>query len=86
MAGDGILKYTPPSSPNRENSSVHTIDPTTLTQVRLYTFVGAEVRYGNSVFTPYSDPFATLTLKQEDAHDDIFEEIDDYPSNPIPPS
>ncbi|GAA0170036.1 hypothetical protein LIER_24386 [Lithospermum erythrorhizon] len=85
MAGGGILKNTPPSSPNRENSPIHTVDANKLNQVRLYTSVGAEVRIENLDFTPYSDPFATVALKQEETHDDIFEEIDNYPSNRIAP-
>ncbi|GAA0174506.1 hypothetical protein LIER_41729 [Lithospermum erythrorhizon] len=41
----------------------------------------ADVQYGNLIFTPYFDPFATVALKQEETHGDIFEEIDNYPSN-----
>ncbi|GAA0154418.1 hypothetical protein LIER_12407 [Lithospermum erythrorhizon] len=44
------------------------------------------VRYENLVFTPYSDLFAAVTLKQEDTHSDIFEEIDDYPLNTLAPT
>ncbi|GAA0157070.1 hypothetical protein LIER_14414 [Lithospermum erythrorhizon] len=51
MADSGILKDTPPSSPNRENSLVHMID--------------------------------VSTRNQEERHDDIFEKIDNYPSNTL---
>ncbi|GAA0142037.1 hypothetical protein LIER_35505 [Lithospermum erythrorhizon] len=83
LTGGGILKDTPRSSPNRENSLLHMIDASTLHQVRLYTSVGAKVRVENLVFTPYSDPFAPLVLKQEETHDDVIEEIDNYPSNAL---
>ncbi|GAA0153261.1 hypothetical protein LIER_11545 [Lithospermum erythrorhizon] len=86
MADGLILKDTPHSSPNRENSPVHMIDASTLNQVRLYTSVGAKVRVENLAFTPYSDPFAVVVLKQEERHDDIFEEIDNYPSNTFAPT
>ncbi|GAA0173285.1 hypothetical protein LIER_26937 [Lithospermum erythrorhizon] len=54
MAGGGILKYTPHSSPNSENSPLHVIDAD--------------------------------TLHQEETWDDVFEEIDNYPSNTLPSS
>ncbi|GAA0167017.1 hypothetical protein LIER_22045 [Lithospermum erythrorhizon] len=53
MAGGGILKDTPPSLPNRDNSPVHTIDAN--------------------------------TLSQEETQDDIFEEIDNFPSQTLAP-
>ncbi|GAA0158104.1 hypothetical protein LIER_15214 [Lithospermum erythrorhizon] len=56
-----------------------------LSQVRLYTFVGAEIKYGNLIFPPHSDPFETIFLKQEQTQDDIFAKIDNYPSNPLDP-
>ncbi|GAA0159685.1 hypothetical protein LIER_16403 [Lithospermum erythrorhizon] len=49
--------------------------------VRLYTSVGTEVQYGDLVFTPYLNPFANVLLKQEEANDNIYREIDDYPAN-----
>ncbi|GAA0153590.1 hypothetical protein LIER_37702 [Lithospermum erythrorhizon] len=84
MTGDGILKDTPLSSPTREPSPVRVIDTTTLNRVRIYTSVGAEVIYGGLLFTPYQDPFANVALKQE-ANDDIFRKIDDYPADPVAP-
>ncbi|GAA0162255.1 hypothetical protein LIER_39380 [Lithospermum erythrorhizon] len=83
MAGGGILKDTSPLSPIRGNSPVTIIDAATLTQVRLYTSVGAEINYGDLLFTPNQDPFAQLDVKQK-AHDgDVFSEIDEYPANHI---
>ncbi|GAA0152094.1 hypothetical protein LIER_37419 [Lithospermum erythrorhizon] len=78
-------KRHPPPSPTRENSATVVVDAGTLNQVRFYTSVGAEVRYGNLLFTPYFDPFATVVLKQEATHGDIFQEIDNYPSNTLAP-
>ncbi|GAA0186840.1 hypothetical protein LIER_34128 [Lithospermum erythrorhizon] len=54
MAGSGILRDTHSSSPNRENSPVHTID--------------------------------VNTLSQEETQDDIFQEIDNFPSDTLAPT
>ncbi|GAA0175031.1 hypothetical protein LIER_28289 [Lithospermum erythrorhizon] len=62
------------------------IDAITLHQVRLYTLVGAEVQYGDLVFTPYQDPFAYVPLKHEEVNDDVFTEIDEYPASQTTPT
>ncbi|GAA0158560.1 hypothetical protein LIER_38683 [Lithospermum erythrorhizon] len=59
------------------------LDATTLAQVQLYTYVGAEIKYGDLLFTPNQDLFAHLDLKQEAHDDDVFCEIDEYPANPV---
>ncbi|GAA0161448.1 hypothetical protein LIER_39232 [Lithospermum erythrorhizon] len=84
MAGDRGLKGTSPPSPIRDVSPVRVIDTATIRQVRIFNFVGAEVRIEDLTFTPNHDPFANVSLKQEDASDDIFKEIDEYPNRQAP--
>ncbi|GAA0146461.1 hypothetical protein LIER_06407 [Lithospermum erythrorhizon] len=61
------------------------IDATTLQKVGLYISEGTEVQYGDLVFMPYQDPFANIAPKQE-ASEDIFREIDEYPASQIVPT
>ncbi|GAA0165419.1 hypothetical protein LIER_20826 [Lithospermum erythrorhizon] len=79
MADGGIVRDTPSLSSTHGPSPIRVIDATTLNQVRLFTFVGAEVKYGDLLFTPYQDPFTNVAFKQE-VNDDIFHEIDNYPT------
>ncbi|GAA0152372.1 hypothetical protein LIER_10873 [Lithospermum erythrorhizon] len=72
MAGGGIRRYTLSPSSTREPSPVRVINAATLNQVRLYTFVAAEVKYDDLLFTPYQDPFANVALKHEEANEEIF--------------
>ncbi|GAA0145629.1 hypothetical protein LIER_05782 [Lithospermum erythrorhizon] len=85
MTGGGILRETPSPPATRRESPVRIIDAVTLNHVQLYTSMGAEVQYGDLVFTPYQDPFANVALKQGEANNYVFEEIDNYPVNSVAP-
>ncbi|GAA0148404.1 hypothetical protein LIER_07857 [Lithospermum erythrorhizon] len=54
-----------PISTGRSDPQVTVIDPETLAFFRLWTTVGAEITYGDLIFSPTQDPFSNIVLPQE---------------------